>query len=153
MIKNLISKFFIFTFILFIFPSCLPAVKRSNQVCFHQKCVNVEAVQKPQELMRGLQFRKSLGREDGMLFIFSTSGPYSFWMKDTLIPLDMIWMDYARRVIYIASSVPPCTGDSCPQYTPMGNALYILEVNGGYTNQNNIKIGDEAQFHLREKAF
>ena len=69
-------------------------------------------------------------------------------MKETLIPLDMIWMDYARRVVFIAADVPPCKSDPCPTYTPPRDALYVLEVNAGYTQKNSIKVGDAAEFRI-----
>jgi len=73
--------------------------QKINQVCFGDKCVQVEVVRKEEELHRGLQFRTSLAPDGGMLFVFQKSGPYAFWMKDTLIPLDMIWMDSERRIV------------------------------------------------------
>ena len=125
-------------------------VPRTNQVCFTVKCVNVEVVQKEEELHRGLQFRESLGPDSGMLFVFQKSGPYAFWMKDTLIPLDMIWMDYARRIVHIEHNVPPCVADPCPRYPPGHEALYVLEVNAGYAQKLGLQLGDMAEFRLKE---
>ena len=121
-----------------------------NQVCFGDKCVQVEVVRKEEELHRGLQFRTSLAPDSGMLFVFQKSWSYAFWMKDTLIPLDMIWLDDARRVVHIEHNVPPCTADPCPRYPPGHEALYVLEINAGYADQLGLKIGDIAEFALRE---
>ena len=90
-------------------------ITRSGLLC--QKCINVEVVQKEEELHRGLQFRKSLDLDGGMLFIFQKSGPYAFWMKDTLIPLDIIWMDDARRIVHIEHNVS-LHGRPLPQIPP-----------------------------------
>ncbi len=120
----------------------------AGQVCFKEKCVHVEVVRKQEELHRGLQFRESLGADSGMLFIFQTSRPYAFWMKDTLIPLDMIWIDEAKRVVHIEDDVPPCTADPCLQYMPAGAALYVLEVNAGYVQKIGLQVGDTAEFRL-----
>ncbi len=117
-----------------------------NQVCFKDNCFNVEVVQKKEELHRGLQLRKSLDPDSGMLFVFSQSRPYAFWMKDTLIPLDMIWMDYGRRIVHIEHNVPPCVADPCPRYTPQHEALYVLEINAGYARKIGIQLGDLAEF-------
>lgn len=125
-------------------------VQKINQVCFGDKCVQVEVVRKEEELHRGLQFRKSLDPDRGMLFIFQKSGPYAFWMKDTLIPLDMVWMDDTRKVVHIEHNVPPCTADPCPRYPPGQPALYVLEVNAGYTEEVGLKSGDTAEFRLKE---
>ena len=129
----------------------------SGEVCFPKGCVKVEVVQKPQDLMRGLQFRKSLAPKSGMLFVFSVSARHSFWMKNTKIPLDMIWMDYARRIVYIKKSVPPCVlpdkepgqeGNSCPVYVPDQEAMYVLEINSGYSDTLKLQLSDEAAFKI-----
>jgi uncharacterized membrane protein (UPF0127 family) len=128
---------------------CFPDLaEQQDQVCFPRKCFNVEVVQKEEELRRGLQFRKSLDRGSGMLFIFKESWPYAFWMKDTLIPLDMIWMDDTRKVVHVEHNVPPCTMDPCPSYPPKQAALYVLEINAGYAEKFGLQIGDIAEFRL-----
>ena len=119
-----------------------------DQVCFKDKCVEVEVVQKEEELRRGLQFRKSLDPDRGMLFIFQKSWPYAFWMKDTLIPLDMIWIDDARKIVYIEHDVPPCATDPCPSYPPKHEALYVLEINAGYAAKLGLQLGDTAEFRF-----
>ncbi len=121
-----------------------------NQVCFRQHCFDVEVVSQEKDLQRGLLFRQSLAQNAGMVFIFSHSGKHSFWMKDTLIPLDMIWMDYARRVVHIEQNVPPCHRDPCPTYTPQNDALYVLEINANLVPQIGLHIGDEMEFRLKE---
>jgi len=115
-------------------------------VCFDGRCISAEVVQTPEDRRQGLQFRESLGRDKGMLFIFSQSRPHSFWMKDTLIPLDIIWMDHNRRIVFIASDVPPCKTEQCPVYAPGRNAAYVLEVNAGVAAELELKIGDQARF-------
>lgn len=124
--------------------------QQQDQVCFQDQCVNVEVVQKEEELHRGLQFRASLAPDGGMLFVFKKSGPYAFWMKDTLIPLDMIWMGPARRIVHIEHNVPPCAADPCPRYTPAAEALYVLEVNAGYAVELGLQLGDTAELRLKE---
>lgn len=123
-------------------------VQAKNQVCSKTHCVEVEVVQKSEELRRGLQFRESLPQEAGMLFIFPETSRRSFWMKDTLIPLDMIWLDYARRIVHIAPNVPPCKADPCPLYTPDEDAMYVLEVNAGQAEQLGFKVGGAVEFKL-----
>lgn len=122
----------------------------ANQICFSNKCFNVEVVSSGIERERGLQFRTSLAHDAGMLFVFPDEEKYAFWMKDTLIPLDMIWMDYSHKVVYIASHVPPCKSDPCPVYTPTQKALYVLEINAGFAEKFGIKEGKTADFRLKE---
>ncbi len=138
-------------FLLFFFclTGCfLQDAKSQNQVCFDKNCINVEVVQKEEDLQRGLQFRTSLEENSGMLFIFAHTRQHGFWMKDTLIPLDMIWMDYNRRIVHIARNVPPCKADPCATYTPSDPALYVLEVDAGYASTLGLKVGNHAEFFV-----
>ncbi len=120
----------------------------ANQICFQGQCVTVELAGTDEERMNGLQFRNELDRQSGMLFIFSRPGPYSFWMKDTFIPLDMIWIDEERRIVDIKAEVPPCSSDPCPTYTPEGNALYVLELAAGKSKEWGLALGNELEFKL-----
>ncbi|MBI5149637.1 MAG: DUF192 domain-containing protein [Candidatus Omnitrophica bacterium] len=105
-------------------------------------------MQKEEELHRGLQFRRSLDPGSGMLFVFQKSEPYTFWMKDTLIPLDMIWIDSGRRIVHVEHNVPPCVADPCPRYPPGHEALYVLEINAGYAVRLGLQLGETAEFRL-----
>lgn len=104
--------------------------------------VSVEIAATDAERQRGLMFRKALAPNEGMIFIFDEVGFYPFWMKNTLIPLDMIWLDPEGRVVSIAPSVPPCKADPCPTYPPSAEALYVVEVVSGFAKAHGVKIGD-----------
>lgn len=113
-------------------------------------CVNVEVALSDQDLRRGLQGRNSLKEDAGMLFIFPRPGLYNFWMKDTLISLDIIWLDENQTVIFIAENLPRCFKDPCPVYGPQSPSRYVLEVNAGYAKKTGLRIGDDADFQLKE---
>lgn len=122
----------------------------SDQVCFGKTCVDVEVVSTPEAMRKGLQGRVAMADNQGMLFTFPRAERHSFWMKDTLIPLDMIWMDHERRIVDLHLHVPPCKADPCETYGPSGeNALYVLEVNAGYCQKKGLKRGNQAEFRLR----
>jgi uncharacterized protein len=104
--------------------------------------VHAEVVDTPPAIERGLMFRESLPPNQGMLFVFERTGVYPFWMKNTLIPLDIIWLDEDWRIVSIAASVPPCRADPCPTYPPAGPARYVVEVNAGFTRTHGIARGD-----------
>ena len=118
----------------------------TEDVCFYDHCIAAEVARTSEERGRGLQLRKSLGRDGGMLFVFPASRRQSFWMKDTFIPLDIIWMDRHKRIVFIIPNVFPCETDQCPVYTPDKDALYVLEVNAGVTTELGLKVGDQAVF-------
>jgi uncharacterized membrane protein (UPF0127 family) len=94
---------------------------------------------------RGLMFRTQLAANEGMVFVFPEAGYYPFWMKNTLIPLDMLWLDARGRIVSIAASVPPCKEDPCPSYPPTGNASYVVEVVSGFARQHGLKVGDTVE--------
>jgi uncharacterized membrane protein (UPF0127 family) len=106
--------------------------------------VRVEIADTEAKRQRGLMFRERLGPDEGMIFLFDEPGFYPFWMKNTLIPLDMIWLDGQGRVVSIAGSVPPCKADPCPTFPPDPgtSALYVLEVQAGFARRHGVKVGD-----------
>lgn len=99
--------------------------------------LTVEIADTTAKRARGLMYRKELGKNKGMLFIFPNSAKHSFWMANTKIPLDIIWMDENYNVVHVEKNVPPCSSKNiilCPQYTPKTSAKYVLEVNAGWWN-------------------
>ena len=101
--------------------------------------LQVELAQTPEERAIGLSHRYSLPEGYGMLFIFENEGSHSFWMKDTHFPIDIIWINTEKEVVYIEHSVTP---ETFPQsFTSPIPALYVLEIPAKYT-KNRIMIGD-----------
>ena len=87
--------------------------------------------------------RPSLRADRGMLFLFPDIDVHSFWMKDTLIPLDIIWIDDSSRVVHVKANVPPCKADPCPSYTPSGAARYVLELAAGQAAAHGVVAGSQ----------
>ncbi|MGA2418125.1 MAG: DUF192 domain-containing protein [Candidatus Staskawiczbacteria bacterium] len=120
-----------------------------NQVCFGQNCFSVELAKTEAEKEKGLMYRTQLDKDKGMLFIFNTEGVYPFWMKNTLIPLDMIWIGSNNKVVFIAQNVQPCKTFICPVINPKVKAKYVLEINAGVSEETGIKTGDIAELKLK----
>jgi uncharacterized membrane protein (UPF0127 family) len=106
----------------------------------------VEVARTPEEQAQGLMFRESLPEKTGMIFLFSDRGVHRFWMKNTMIPLDMIWMDAAGRVLFISADTPPCKADPCPSYGPDSPAASVLEIAGGKAVKERIVAGSVLRF-------
>ena len=120
---------------------------RTDKICFeNQNCIMAEVVSTPEDMAKGLMYRKSLYENRGMLFVFTDEGRHSFWMKNMNFPLDMIWISKNRTVAHIERDVPPCRSDPCPSYVPDKKALYVLEVNANFTIRNNISLGSVVLF-------
>lgn len=109
--------------------------------------VNVEIVDTPQERSRGLMFREHLDQDSGMFFVFERQDILAFWMKNTLIPLDMLFIDENFEIVEIKKSVPPCFEEPCPNYPTKKPAKYVLEVNEGFVERNNIKVSDKILYN------
>lgn len=93
---------------------------------------------------RGLMFRRELAPDRGMLFIHDHEQPQAFWMKNTYIPLDILYFDRDRRLVSASLRTPPCSGgDRCPAYPSAGPALYTLELNAGIAERLGVSRGDE----------
>lgn len=96
---------------------------------------------------KGLGGRASLGENQGMLFAFDHLDRYHFWMKDMKFPLDMIWIGEDMKVVYIKKDATP---ESYPQsFGPSISddfAKYVLEINAGFADKNNLKVGDSVVF-------
>jgi uncharacterized membrane protein (UPF0127 family) len=105
--------------------------------------VAVEVVNTFEQRQHGLMFRKHLDENAGMIFVFADASPRNFWMHNTLIPLDMIFVNSSFRVIGIVANATPET-DSLRGVE--GASQYVLEVNGGFCAKNGIEAGDRFDF-------
>lgn len=118
-----------------------------NNVCFKERCFIVEIADSDEERQKGLMFRESLAQDNGMFFVFEEERNYLFWMKDTLIPLDIIWINKDKEIVFIGENAQPCEVDQpCRPINPIKNALYVLEVNSGIVNEIGLQVGDKVDF-------
>lgn len=116
----------------------------ADQVCIKDRCFLVEIAANQSQRGYGLMNREHLDPDKGMLFVYDEEGYHSFWMKNTLIPLDIIWINSSQDIVYIERNAQPCTSDYCPIIDPWRNASYVLEINGGLCDKYGINVGDKA---------
>ncbi len=102
-----------------------------------------EIASTPEQHSQGLMYRTSMAENEGMLFVFDTERVLSFWMKNTYIPLDMIFIDSEHVIIEINHNAQP---ENTVPFTSSAAALYVLEVNGGVCATKNINVGDSVEF-------
>lgn len=107
------------------------------------KTINIEVADDDAEREQGLMYRDTMEENDGMLFLMETEEPQSFWMKNTIISLDILYADTDKRIVSIHKNCKPYSLD---QITSAKPAIYVVEVNAGYTSKNNIKVGDVISF-------
>ncbi len=105
--------------------------------------------------VRGLMFRKDLPKDRGMLFTFGEPQHWTIWMKNTFIPLDIIWLDVRKRIVHIEPDVPPCyrSDNGCPQYQPIRKAVFVLELAAGAAASLQLKNGTQLAFPIDPPAY
>lgn len=108
--------------------------------------IRVEIAADDDTRTQGLMYRESVPPDRGMLFLFPDTGLRPFWMKNTLIPLDIIWIDQTGRIVDISADTPPCKTDDCPSYPPKELSRFVLELAGGQAAARRLKIGDVLTF-------
>ena len=100
---------------------------------------------------QGLMFREHLPNDRGMLFVFNEPGQWTFWMKNTKVSLDILWLGADKRIVDAAENVPGCAQDPCLQYTSNKDALYVLEIPGGSMKRQKLAKGMRLEFELPKK--
>ena len=102
--------------------------------------INIEIADNDERRTTGLMFRDKMEESQGMLFIFDSETPQAFWMKNTIIPLDIIFVNSKMEIVKIQRNAEPYSEKSLPSEKP---AQYVVEVNAGYCDKLGIKEGDK----------
>lgn len=114
--------------------------KDDNQVISK---IDIEVADKDSSRIKGLMYRTKMDENQGMLFIFPKEEIQSFWMKNTYISLDIIYVNSEKEIVKIYKNTTPRSINSLPSEK---KSQYVVEVNGGYTDKHNIKEGDKINF-------
>lgn len=108
---------------------------------------SIELAEDDASRAQGLMERTQMAADHGMLFVFDDDAPRAFWMKNTKIPLDMLFFDAERHLVSVQHDVPPCVADPCPAYSSGAPARYVLELNSGHARRLGLTPGDELRIH------
>ena len=119
----------------------LSFISQENQQAI--KSIDIEVKKDDYERAEGMMWRRSMEDTQGMLFIMDAAEPQTFWMRNTYIPLDIMFVSQDKKILNIRKNAPPQTLD--PQASK-GNALYVVEVNGGFADKYGVKAGDTIDF-------
>ncbi len=119
-------------------PKVTIATQAGQSVAFQ-----VEVADTPAKRSMGLQYRKDLAPDRGMIFLFPAEAPQSFWMKNTPIPLDMIFINAERKIVGIVEQTTPFSLESRAVPAP---SQFVLEINGGLAKRHGIRAGDSVKF-------
>jgi uncharacterized membrane protein (UPF0127 family) len=122
-----------------------PQFKKEGELTFlkNQEKLTIEIADNEAETTQGLMYRRSMPDSCGMVFIFSDSQPRSFWMKNTYLPLDILYLDESKKIVTIQANRTPFSEEEIPSFE---NAKYVLEVNAGYCKRKGIEKGDAVKW-------
>ena len=146
MAKKVAVSVFLTVAVLLMGAASLRKVPREGEVTIKGETLKVEVAQTPYQMERGLSGRSSLPQGRGIVFVFSVPGFYGFWMKEMNFPIDIIWIGPDFKVVGISSDVSPSTYPKV--FTPEVPAQYVLEVAAGWSEKNNISVGNAVQLNL-----
>ncbi|MEM1309740.1 MAG: DUF192 domain-containing protein [Cyanobacteria bacterium P01_D01_bin.71] len=122
------------------------------EVELNDQIIGLEVAKTPQQQATGLMARESLPDDRGMLFPFEPARPVSFWMKNVLIPLDMVFIQNGE-IIAISRDVPPCEATPCPTYGPGSQTVdYVLELRGGRAAELGLQTGSPVEITWLETS-
>ncbi len=125
---------------------CTACVAQEPHVRLKGEKFSVEIAETPDKQQLGLMFRESMPRDHGMLFVFAGESMRSFWMKNTRIPLDIIYFDKDLEMVSFSTAVP-CRTRQCPGYPSTGPAMYVLELNAGLADELELVEGDRLEIY------
>lgn len=134
----------VFGICLFVFVEDIKNIENIKFVRIAGQDIQVKLALTPSEQAEGLSGQDKLEHNTGMLFVFKQIGEHNFWMQDMNFPIDIIWLSHTKQVIYIKIDAQPT--DFPEVYGPKENSKYVLEVLAGFSQQNNLQVGDRVEF-------
>jgi uncharacterized membrane protein (UPF0127 family) len=143
--KNLIGFLVVLIFLVFLLVFIKePDLLEISKIQIGDVLLKVDVANTKTEQVQGLSGRNKLDEDTGMFFIFEKVGPHYFWMKDMNFPIDIIWLNEDFQIIFIEKNTIP---DSYPQtFGPNLDSKYVLEVVSGFSEKNNLKVGEKLEF-------
>jgi hypothetical protein len=111
--------------------------------------IQAETMLRDVDLIRGMMFRDSLGKDRGVLLVYSAETPHTAFTYNVRIPLDLVWINRGLQIVEIVANAPPCTSSSakqCPFYGGKAKSRYLLELNAGAAAAHGLKVGDRLRF-------
>ena len=128
-----------------------PQNRKETLIRIKDLSITAKIAANSKDRQKGLSKLESLPLDQGELFVFDKSDKYEIWMKDMKFAIDIIWIDQDKRIVDIASNIPPEPGkkdQELQRYQPKQEAKYILEINAGLASLHNLQVGDQLSFEI-----
>lgn len=123
---------------------------KTLELCIRENCFVVGVAKTENERELGLMYKEELPQEKGLLLVFEDEGVQSIWMKNVLIPLDIIWINSDLEIVSIKENVSPCKKEPCLIYKNSTSALYVLELNAGKVKEIGTREGDRVSIQTKK---
>ena len=128
--------------------SCVSCAASQPWVELKGQKFTVEVADTDEKHALGLMFRDELAADHGMLFVVPREAPRSFWMKNTRIPLDIMYFNAELELVSMSRNTPPCRTRRCPSYPSALPARFVLELNAGMASKLGVVVGDRLTLDL-----
>ncbi len=131
-------------------PASRPASAMATVSTPHGFTIYCEIADTPATRSMGLMYRTSMATDRGMLFLFPEAGHWTFWMQNTKMPLDILWLDQNGKIVHLAEHVPICkrTDNLCPRYRPKTAAMQVLELQAGQAEALQLTSGTQLTIEM-----
>jgi uncharacterized membrane protein (UPF0127 family) len=126
--------------VFFLLFGCLAPALKTTTVTINDTKITAWIADTENARETGLMGMQNINENEGMLFVYERPGAYAFWMKNTLMPLDIIFVSSDMKIISI-QNMEPCTMEPCKIYPPPSNIMYAIEVKGGFAERHNVTVG------------
>lgn len=121
------------------------------RTCIKDHCFDSRIADNSFQRAKGLMGETNLPKDEAMLFIFPYKGKPGFWMKNTKIPLDILFINDDDIIVYSVKNAQPCYVEDCPIYKTTRYASKVLEINAGLSKQLGIKVGDKVMYYMEDE--
>ncbi|MAG02373.1 hypothetical protein CMI42_03475 [Candidatus Pacearchaeota archaeon] len=151
--RNIFNLIVIFVVLFFVFligdySNGEVRVVRDYELRVDDNIIYLKSAITDSEKLRGLMYVDDLSDDEGMIFVYDDEDYRIFWMKNTLIPLDLIFLDSDLGVVDVRENFMPCVGGVCERYRSLRKARYVVEVNGGLSKDLEIEIEDVLDINI-----
>jgi len=125
--------------VFFLLFGCLAPALRTTTVTINDIQITAWVADTQKARETGLMGMQNINEDEGMLFLYETPGAYAFWMKNMLMPLDVVFVSKDMKIVSI-QHMDPCVMGPCSIYSPPSDILYAVEVKSGFAERNNITV-------------
>lgn len=152
-LTTLIARIILLTTLQCAFSTATADPEKRGTVGFYEHGqIEIEIADTEDLRVQGLMHRTQLAESQGMLFVYPDQAVRGVWMKNTLLPLDVLFLSADGKIVSILHRLTPCAKEPCTVYTSTTDAMYMLEVNAGFVDRHQLKVGQDLMLEYRHDS-